>query len=677
MSSRSVHVALLLLLVVAASTAANAMVKPVAVEEPRIVDPQYSRPFAAHAGGQVNVTILGASSVESVSLIAFNYTSTVDFSVASSSGNEVTVTITLPTDIPPGLYGILAETDSGIAWMPRSIWVIPENLSCITIMHITDIHLGASDEGIPNTPKNTKYVMLSATLAEQMGVDLAFITGDVVDVGSDIESLRYAYMEYNQFTIPTFIIPGNHDWAQVPDKQAFLSKYFGLYINSQRYWYRVVGPFLLIGLDSEGSGYLSKAQLDFLDKVLSEHPDKIAIIAFHHPIFSGPGEYSGPIDSWIGSVYSSWREHEDSLRRFIEIVRSHDNVKLVLAGHIHRDADAILDGRIYFITTTTADHGTPTYWGFKLVRVCSNGTVNVILPPGKKDLFSGRTSFNAMYIDSYEHANSDLTTVVWDLHASRLAEVDLSNAVVLFYLNGSYPAGSYKLYGNTSLVHKVEYYKYGNLHVFKAYVSVPTEGRAVLVMSNKEDSTPPSVSIALVTPRTPTPGSIVLVYVKAEDEGWGVREVDLLVDSGTGWRKVGPLTSQGGYYVARIGPFKPGVVKVKAVAIDYAGLKAESDVVEIKVPAPQPVTTTQPPETTTETTTPTTTTMPAVTTTTTTQSTTTTQATPTTTTPAAGPATESPTPTATGAGEGATVYLAAIVGVIIVAILFAISRRSA
>lgn len=674
--------ALLLLAVILLSMTAAAMVKPVAVKEPRIVDPQYSRPVAVYAGSHVNVTVLGASSVKSVYIVGFNYTATPEFSVAESSSDTVTVTVSLPPDIPQGLYGILAETDAGTAWMPRAVWVIPENLSCITIMHMSDIHLGASDEGIPNTPKNTKYIMLSATLAEQMGVDLALITGDVADVGSDTESLKYIYMEYNQFIIPTFILPGNHDWAQVPGKDAFLTRYFGLYVNSQHYWYRVVGPFLIVGLDTEGSGYLPDEQLNFLEEVLSAYPDKVAIIAFHHPIFTRSGEYSGPVDAWIGSVYSSWREHEDNLRRFIDIIKAHDNVRVVLSGHIHRDEHAILDGRIHFIVTTTANHGTPTYWGFKLVKVCNNGSVDVILPPGKNDIFSGRTSFNTMHIDSYEYANDDLTTIVWDLHASRFAEVNLSNAVILFYLNGSYPASSYKLYGNTSIVHKVEYYKYGDLHVFKAYVSIPTRDRAILVMSNKEDTTPPRVSIAMVTPRTPTPGSIVLVYVKAEDEGWGIREVDLLVDTGAGWKKVGPLSSQGGYYVARIGPFKPGIVKIKAVAVDYAGLKGESDVVEIKVPAPQPVTTTSPstttsPVTTTMPTTTTTTPSPTMTTPTTTPTTiqpTTPTYTPTTTSPTTSPTIESPT-TPVEAEGGIPVYLAAVAGIIIVAILFALARR--
>ncbi len=680
MEARRIHLALFLVAVVMLSLTASAMVKPVAVKEPRIVDPQYSRPVAVQAGSEVNVTILGASSVESVHIIGFNYTSTPEFTVAEASGSIVTVTVALPQDIPPGLYGILAKTYAGTAWMPRAIWVIPGGLSCLTIMHMSDIHLGASDEGIPNTPKNTKYIMLSATLAEQMGVDLALITGDVADVGSDTESLKYIYMEYNQFVIPTFILPGNHDWAQVPGKDAFLTRYFGLYVNSQHYWYRVVGPFLIIGLDTEGSGYLPDEQLNFLEKVLSMYPDKVAIIAFHHPIFTRSDKYSGPVDAWIGSIYSSWREHEDNLRRFIDIVTAHDNVRVVLSGHIHRDEHAILNDRIHFIVTTTANHGTPTYWGFKLVKVCVNGTVSVILPPGKTDIFSGKTSFNTMYIDSYEYASDDLTTVVWDLHASRLAEVNLSNAVILFYVNGSYPASSYKLYGNTSIVHKVEYYKYGDLLVFKAYVSVPTVERAVLVMSNKEDTTPPTVSIAMVTPRTPTPDSMVLVYVKAYDKGWGIREVDLLVDTGTGWKKVGPLSSQGGYYVARIGPFKPGIVKIKAVAIDYAGLKGESDVVEIKVPAPQPVTTTPPPTTTTETptTTPTTTTTSSPTTTTTTPTTTrpatTTAPAPTTTTPMT-TISESPTTTTVQPKGGVPVYIAAIAGLVVVAILFALARR--
>ena len=678
-------VSFLVTLVIAVPLLTGAMVAPPKVTPPRIVEPMYSRPYAAEPGGHVNVTIVGAGSVESVELASFNYTAELNFTVALGEGDTITVTVTLPDDLDEGLYDLIVYTDAGRAWMPRAVWV-PGDLACITIMQMSDVHFGASDKGIPNTPKNTKYIMLANTLAEQAGVDMVVITGDIADVGSDVESLRAIYMQYNQFRIPTFMVPGNHDWAQVPGKDAFLNSYYGLYINSKQYWYRVVGPYLVIGLDSLGDGYVSMEQLDFLEEVLERYPDKKAIIAFHHSVFTRSGEYTGDLRSFLGSIYSSWRERPSNLERFMEIVRGHDNVVLVLSGHIHRDEYAIVDDRIHFVTTTTANHGTPTYWGFKLVSVCENGTVNVILPPGKSDPFSGRVSFNTEYIDSYEYVGSDHKVVIWDLHASRFAEVNLSNAVLLFYVNASIPAEQYKFYGDTDVIRDVEYYTYGDYHVFKVYASVPTDRRAVIVLAPFKDEEPPSVRITLVNPRNPLSTSSILVYVAANDgDGWGVRSVKLYVDKGQGWEEAGELRSQGGYYVGKIGPFKPGVVKIKAVAVDYAGNQAESDVVEVRVRGQQPTTETTTTPTPTET--PEATTTPPeepeeAETTTTPPPETETTASPPTTEPAspaspAAPATTTTTPgAAAGAGSQLALVVAVVVGLIVVAAMFILARRS-
>ena len=552
----------------------------------RIVDPEYSRPAFVDAGSKANVTLrvgVGALGYETytVELYSFNVSVKAAATAIDYGNGTLVLSFTVPDNIPEGLYDVKVYGDGKeLAWMPRAFYVKHGEITRLRIMHLSDIHIGASDKGIDNTLKNTKYVMLSLLVHRDLNVNLAIVTGDIVDVGSDVPSLRATFMEFNQFRIPTFMVPGNHDWAQVSSLDAFLNNFYGQYINSKEYWYRIIDNFIIIGLDTTGYGFLSFEQINFLNETLNKYPDKIAIIAFHHPIFDQPGEYQGPIDNWIGSVYSSWRDHRQNLEAFMSVINSHPNVALVLSGHIHRDADAIYNGRVYFVTTTTANHGTPTYWGFKIVDVYANGTVVVRTPPGKEDLFSGRTSYNTEYIMTYEITNPDHTTVVWRLRASRSAELDLSNAPLLFYMNAS--QGPYKVYDPSGVVNGYKVYSYGDYLVYVVNASVPTDNEAFVVVSNTPDKTPPTVEITMMSPKHPTGGGKLTVYISAQDEGWGVATVKLLYKQGSNWKEARVIEKKG-YYIGVIKNLRPGTLVLKAVAVDFAGNQAEAEPITVQV----------------------------------------------------------------------------------------------
>ena len=626
----------------------------------RIVDPEYSRPAFVDAGGEANVTLrvdVGALGYDTytVELYSFNVSVKASATAVDYGNGTIVLTFTVPDNTPEGLYDVRVYGDSEeIAWMPRAFYIKHGELTHLRIMHLSDIHLGASDKGIDNTLKNTKYVMLSLLTHRDLGVNLAIVTGDIVDVGSDVPSLKATFTEYNQFRIPTFMVPGNHDWAQVSSLDAFLNNFYGRYINSKEYWYRVIDNFIIIGLDTTGYGFLSFEQIKFLNETLNKYPDKVAIIAFHHPIFNRPGEYEGPVDNWIGDTYSSWRDHRQNLEAFMKVIDQHPNVALVLAGHVHRDADAIYNGRVYFITTTTANHGTPTYWGFKIIDVYANGTVRVQLPPGKSDLFSGRTSYNTEYIMTYEISSPDHTTVVWRLKASRAAELDLSNAPLLFYVNAS--QGPYKVYDPNGVVSGYEVYSYGDYLVYLVNASVPTDEEAFVVVSNTADEKPPTIEFTMITPKRPVGGGKLTVYMTASDEGWGVASVKLLYKQGANWKEA-RVIEQKGYYIGVITNLRPGTLELKAVAVDFAGNTAETQTLTIEVAGGKTTTTTT--ATSTTTTEATTTTVGEATSTTTSQTTTSTS----TTTGGAGTATE------TSGEAGGGIPPAAIAAVIVVIVL--------
>ncbi len=587
-----------LMLLASAFTPATAYIQEPVFTDAWIIDPQYSRPAFINAGEEATLTLSCSGQCEgqyTVELVSFNKTYTLPAQAVIDEG-LVKLMFTVPVTVEEDLYdSVVYLNGERIAWMPRNFYVKHGTLDKLVIMHMSDIHLGASDKGIDNIFKNTRYVMLSYLLKKQYNVTFAIITGDIADVGSDVPSLKAIWMEFNQFRIPTYMVPGNHDWAQVPNLEAFLNNFYGRYVNSREYWYTVIDDFLVIGLDSMGSGYLTFEEIRFVNETLSKYPDKKAILAFHHPIFNRPGTYSGPVDNWIGSVYSSWAEHRANLEAFMNVITSHDNVVAVLSGHIHRDADAIFkdgDQTIYFIATTTANHGTPTYWGTKLIEVYKNGTVNVILPPGKDDLFSGRTSWNTEYVKTYEITNSDHTTVVWEASASRFVEFNLSRAPLLFYMNAS--QGPYQVYDKSGIVEGYEVYEYGDYLVYLVWARIPTDSKAYVIVSNTNDTTPPTVDIGMISPSNVIAGRTkIKAYIYAGDEGWGIAEVKLLyrVDGGQ-WKEVTP-TFYKTYYLAQIGPFRGTTLELKAVAVDYNGNTAESQTVSIELKQPPTPPTTQ------------------------------------------------------------------------------------
>ncbi len=590
-----------LMMLVSAFTPAMAYVQEPVFTDAWIIDPQYSRPAFINAGEEATLTLSCSGQCEgqfTVELVSFNKTYTLP-ALAEAEGGIVKVKFVVPVTVEEDLYDSIVYLDGErIAWMPRNFYVKHGTLDKIVIMHMSDIHLGASDKGVDNIFKNTRYVMLSYLLKEQYNVTFAMITGDIADVGSDVPSLKAIWTEFNQFRIPTYMVPGNHDWAQVPGLEAFLGNFYGRYVNSKQYWYTVIDDFIIIGLDSMGSGYLTFEEIRFLNETLSMYPDKKAILAFHHPIFNRPGTYSGPVDSWVGSVYSSWAEHRANLEAFMDVVTSHDNVVAVLSGHIHRDADAVFkdgDQIIYFIATTTANHGTPTYWGTKMIEVYSNGTVRIITPPGKEDIFSGRTSWNTEYVKTFEKANSDHTTVIWEVSASRFVEFNLTEAPLLFYMNAS--QGPYTVYDKSGVVKSYEVYEYGDYLVYLVKAEVPFDSRAYVIVSNTNDTTPPTIDIGMISPSNVIAGRTkVKAYIYAGDEGWGLAEVKLLyrVDGGQ-WKEVTPIFYKT-YYLAQIGPFQGTTLELKAVAVDYNGNTAESQTVtiEMKQPPTPPVTQEQP-----------------------------------------------------------------------------------
>lgn len=191
------------------------------------------------------------------------------------------------------------------------------------IAQITDLHIGfhGEDEICQNSEKLQSVI--SELNAQILKPDVLLITGDLVEIG---ENWAYEKLQQQLKTVgcPIIWALGNHD-----DRDAFAKTFPKAKFNNGFLQYAVEDwPLRIVTLDTlkpeYHGGYLCEKRLDWLDKTLSEKPSQPTLIAMHHP----------PINT--GIAWMTEREDAQWILNFREIIKKHNHVVHITAGHIHR-----------------------------------------------------------------------------------------------------------------------------------------------------------------------------------------------------------------------------------------------------------------------------------------------------------------------------------------------------
>jgi predicted MPP superfamily phosphohydrolase len=375
------------------------------VEEPVIVDPTEALTAITTVGGYVRVVVYDPGRVVGSGDLGGYLTCPSPRGIANLSLELVDVgrsgdftyvrfSVKARVDLPEGwdsvLCGITLRYGGRYLSRFRSVAVLREIPERLRVMHVSDIHLVT-----PLTPLGTSYhhLLSAILLANALDVDLVINTGDTADHPGAVDEYAYYVKVLQYLRKPVLTVPGNHDGAGIPPE--LYRKVYGRYVGSP-YWFRRLGPYLIVGLDSV-LGYADSSQLDLLEKVLRENSDaRVRIVALHYPLFRGG--FRGNVSSadYTNHLYSSWANVPELARRFLNIVDSY-NVTLVLAGHIHSDGYAVYNGKTVFVTTVTLGGSRSYYNGYRIVDLYSNGTVRVVLPPGR-GLRDASNSLNIEYV---------------------------------------------------------------------------------------------------------------------------------------------------------------------------------------------------------------------------------------------------------------------------------------
>lgn len=499
---------------------------------------------------------------------------------SSSYGEESwTLVFKIPSGIPPILYDLkISFNDNGEKEyvQPRSVSVLKEWPEKLKIGHITDIHL----------PGGAQVYARCVYELNLIRPDLVVATGDIVDVDTIKSAWVYFFFLSNYWKVPLYSLPGNHDHAG--DDAVNYQKFAG-----PLYWYTRIGPYLIIALDTAADGYVTKEQLEWAKKILSENPDAIKIMFFHHPLFNYPG---GEIEVDLENVakvknkmYSSWVDHFEEASILTKIIADYD-VRLILSGHIHSDTVTVMNGRHYFFVKEPSGGSVREgahYQSYRIVYVSKTGEIESIMYQGR-GLFEYPNSIpvgNILYY--YTPANDGSSNAV-----SLRVDSDLKTEIPIVAEFKVKAGEEYKLYGVEN--YEIESYEVegGILYLVKA--TIPVEGKLRMTLAATDDKSPPKVEAIELDEESKH------FIIKTSDEGWGVADVIVEISvNGGEWEKMEAIPlilidrDKGIVDVYENPEFTvevpgTGTIKLKVKAVDFAGNVGEEVVKSFELTEEKP-----------------------------------------------------------------------------------------
>jgi Icc protein len=207
------------------------------------------------------------------------------------------------------------------------------------LVQLSDPHVGATwaDED----PVAGLGSVIEAVRRLPDAPDAVLMSGDLAEHAADGE-YEIVRELLAQLGAPVYVLAGNHDDRDTLRRHFELPGATGTPVQ-----YAVdLGPLRLVVLDSTAPGQergeLDADRLSWLDAELAGAPDRVTLIALHHP------PVSTGIAAWdeVGLPAADRRALSDVLRR-------HPQVRRVVAGHVHRAMTAELAGRAVLAVPST------------------------------------------------------------------------------------------------------------------------------------------------------------------------------------------------------------------------------------------------------------------------------------------------------------------------------------
>jgi len=147
--------------------------------------------------------------------------------------------------------------------------------------------------------------------------------------------------------VPFILAAGNHDYDGTPGRLSYMNEYFdtdemkpwgtfgGQYepgkLENQFHLMEIQGrKWIVVSLETGPRN----AVIDWANKVLAEHKDRLAIVLTHAYLYYGNQRYDHLQGGQRASPYGFYGEGADGQQLWDQLVRKHANVMMVICGHL-------------------------------------------------------------------------------------------------------------------------------------------------------------------------------------------------------------------------------------------------------------------------------------------------------------------------------------------------------
>lgn len=213
------------------------------------------------------------------------------------------------------------------------------------LIQITDLHVrpkGRLAYGVVDTNRAVAEAV-DAVLAFRPRPDAVLVSGDLTDLGLE-EEYRLVRRQLDRLPMPVHVVPGNHDRRETM-RAAFADRP-ELATDPVFLHYAVdLGDLRLVALDTvvagESHGELCPARLAWLERTLSDAPDRPTIVMMHHPPFTCGIAHMDRINCRDGGSIGA-------------IIARHPQIERIVCGHHHRPIQVRWHGTVVSVAPSVA-----------------------------------------------------------------------------------------------------------------------------------------------------------------------------------------------------------------------------------------------------------------------------------------------------------------------------------
>jgi 3',5'-cyclic-AMP phosphodiesterase len=236
--------------------------------------------------------------------------------------------------------------------MPRS------QEQTMLIGHITDFHALEPGErlgGLLDTNRLAEQAVEAMNARLSSSDVVVVVTGDLTHNGKASE-MRQARTVLDKLSAPYLVLPGSHD-----NPANFLDTFGDKpYLAS---WTSNGGysvddfPVRFVAINTNSatadSASIAPRTCDWLDGALMAERDRPTVVLMHHP----PFQCSIPVATYLKDPDVTWAATLKS------VIERHDQVQLVLCGHVHRAIQTVWAGALVSVAPATCVQSEPMFHG--------------------------------------------------------------------------------------------------------------------------------------------------------------------------------------------------------------------------------------------------------------------------------------------------------------------------